>query len=847
MADTEQNLIIDYLTKIHQQLNTLERISTEIEQSNNKHRLIAGNIRSAKAGVASELNTDFADVSSSRYIRDDNRIIISAPEIIIGDVDKNGNLLSSAGSSRVVLRSNQVSLEGVSKDDGTIGTVSTRAPKIHQIAVDPGIDGKENYRRSTSEVLSVAKGIELKSEVDKFCVIRDVNEPVSKGLHLLSDTNINLSSMAGYKAKNAKLDVRLDNLEKEIAKVKQQITDVKGSIDNLLTKITEHSNDDVYRFSGPDRFDVPLSYAQIDAANRKLESYLIALLKYFDRYFKLYSQLYELKRISCYFVEKVSQASIDEHQQGDNYFENIPTHSHINITAPSIVLRTEDGDGNFRKDGHIRLRTKKLEASGRARVGETQEDNSEMNIRFDKMSLDTSSKTTVDNGTKYSYKANGSIRLRSQKILMESIDYDRKKGERKKENKELSASGSIVMDAHKVKIGSHLNGKNEGSVSINAKKVDITSFVDVEGKRSVVPGSHLKLLSERIEMGRETAKSESNEEIKLFPEEIIIAAKQGVYVKTGLFQTQILKDLTDTKNGENLLLFKPEAGFNIVSKNPAKIFVDGLLKTEFAKDNVTISPALEAKTSIKTPSITADNMEVGKHFKSPSTEEGVSIKSAPPSSTKVTFSPEDDQLTEEVIELKLSDARKKANELWEEYWEQVKVVMDAEKVAQEKLMVIDKKRTSKLEIETELDRINTRIEKATKRVNDLQADSKAAEVEMVKLVKIRDSFLNKKGVIKSAKSGDRYEYYDHLYGIQNQRRLNKSGDAKALIIVLEKLKKEAEVLEKMLKTAENDYDTAVKESSNAIKDMNKKKKEEEKRRKEADKAEKKAKEEDGKY
>ncbi|WP_455624858.1 hypothetical protein [Parabacteroides sp.] len=844
MADTEQNLIIDYLTKIHQQLDMLERISTEIEQSNNKHRLIAGNIRRGKMEVASELNTDVVDVSSSRYIRDENRIIISAPEIIIGDVDKNGNLLSSAGSSRVVLRSNQVNLEGVSKDDGAVGIVSTRAPKIHQIAVDPGIDGKENYRTSTSEVLSVAKGIELRSEANRFCVIRDVNEPVSKGLHLLSTTDINLSSIAEYKAENAKLNERLDNLENEIKEIEEQIREVKVPIDKLMQKITDHANSEIYQLTAPERFSMPFSYARVDDANRKLESYLIALLKYFNRYSKLYSQLFELKRISCYFVEKVLRFSINE-QQGDYHFENIPTHSHINIKAPSIALRTEDGDGNFRQDGHIRLRTKKLEAFGRAhaRASETSENNSEISIRFDKLLVDTSSKTTAEDGTKYSYKANGSIKLRSQKILMESVDYDRKRGERKRENEVLNASGSIEMNAHKVKMGSRLNEKNEGSVSIDAKKVNITSFVDVDGKRSVVPGSHLKLLSEQIKMGRETYKTESNEEIKLFPEEITIAAKKGVYVQTGLFQTQILKDLTDTQNGENLLLFKPEAGFNIVSKDPAKIYVDSQLKAEFTKDNVTVTPALEAKTSIKTPSITTDNMEVGKHFKSPSTEEGVAIKSAPPSSTKVAFSPEEDQLTEEIIELKLSDARIKANELWEKYWEQVKVVMSAEKEVEQKLMKAERKRTSKLEIEIELDRVKNRVIKGEQREQELLLGAKKAEEEMVKYAKKRDKDFKKHKDTQT----EEYKRYDTQFGIYKNLNSNKKGEADSKHIELENLKKEEALLKEMLKTAEEAYDEANKEVENATKALKKERKEEEKRSKEADEAEKKAKEEEGKY
>lgn len=235
-------------------------------------------------------------------------------------------------------------------------------------------------------------------------------------------------------------------------------------------------------------------------------------------------------------------------------------------------------------------------------------------------------------------------------------------------------------------------------------------------------------------------------------------------------------------------------------------------------------------------------MEVGKHFKSPSTEEGVSIKSAPPSSTKVSFSPEDGQLKEEVIELKLSDARKKANELWEKYWEQVKAVMDAEKVLQEKLMVADKMRAAKLEIEVELGRVNTHIEKLTKRVNELQTDVEKAKKEMIALAKIRDTFIG-----KSVKSQNQFQYYEHLYGLQHQKHDNKDGDSKTLIAEIEKLKEDAAALKERLKAAEKDYKAADKERLEASKTLEKAKKEEGKQLKEANKAELKAKEEEGKY
>ena len=92
----------------------------------------------------------FSRLDSGNIIRDDRRIVLSAPEIIIGDVDKSGTLTGEMGT--VIVRGHHVALEGA----GESGSVVTRAPLIEQKAVNPGIDGRENVVGGTSQIVSQA-------------------------------------------------------------------------------------------------------------------------------------------------------------------------------------------------------------------------------------------------------------------------------------------------------------------------------------------------------------------------------------------------------------------------------------------------------------------------------------------------------------------------------------------------------------------------------------------------------------------------------------------------------------------------------------------------------------------
>ena len=78
-------------------------------------------IRKQKAEIQ-QLKVDIInEVARGKFIRDNERIVLSAPEIVIGNVDASGMLYGEGGS--IIIRGQNLGLEGV----GEYGNVKTRA------------------------------------------------------------------------------------------------------------------------------------------------------------------------------------------------------------------------------------------------------------------------------------------------------------------------------------------------------------------------------------------------------------------------------------------------------------------------------------------------------------------------------------------------------------------------------------------------------------------------------------------------------------------------------------------------------------------------------------------------
>ena len=151
-----QSSVSKDLESIHQQKEEVQQMKTEI----------------------------FEKLDSGLYHRDENRIIISAPEIILGNVTRSGELMGEEG--RVVVKGSEVSLEGV----GEAGTIISRAPSIRQLAVNPGIDGLEEVVCDTSEIVSHASDIVIQSD-DATDAFSQIPASAGKGgIRIQANTNL---------------------------------------------------------------------------------------------------------------------------------------------------------------------------------------------------------------------------------------------------------------------------------------------------------------------------------------------------------------------------------------------------------------------------------------------------------------------------------------------------------------------------------------------------------------------------------------------------------------------------------------------------------------------------------
>ena len=124
-------------------LSALQNLQSSVSKDLSEIRKQKAEIQQLKADILNE-------VARGKFIRDDERIVLSAPEIVIGNVDASGMLYGDSGT--IVIRGQKLGLQGV----GENGSVETCASLISQTAVDPGPDGIEQVVHSQSAIISQA-------------------------------------------------------------------------------------------------------------------------------------------------------------------------------------------------------------------------------------------------------------------------------------------------------------------------------------------------------------------------------------------------------------------------------------------------------------------------------------------------------------------------------------------------------------------------------------------------------------------------------------------------------------------------------------------------------------------
>ena len=598
-------------------------------------------------------------MEKGQYIRDDQRLILSAPEVIIGNLDPNG-LLYSGSASAVVIRGTEVSLQGV----GEGGEVDTRASSIRQTAEDPGIDGLEHVVTGMSQVVSQARNIIIQSD-DAEGAFSAVTEPVAgSGVRIHADHSIEIGALATAESREKRLDDLISTYQDRKSELKTQVSDHKSSFKDLVKEIEKLLDDKADLLK--DDNDARSNYLDINEIDEQTERLSGALADAMFSYSQTLSMLSEVNRqIDCFTKEK------NAIKKGDEFKKN-STGTSVAIASENISIASLDGennirdnegagigllgnevniisaetDGKLKEKGQVRIQAKtvevttagadKVEYDEKEHIVKTAEHTAEGNIIMTSKNITLESidyevkekklqeKALTENGrisvraktvevstensanvevddtgqlTKANYTAEGDLIVRSKTVTIESVDYDLENGEKKE--KALTAEGKVYVRAEKTDLSAtDTEGKATGSISMNAKAVNVKSMdVDKDSKAdsALAAGSTMVLVSEKMFVGAKT-KDIKSKKVQMVSEEV------------GAFADKTLEIQQD----DGKALVQLEGGNASIGGSKTQVYGD-----------TTINANTEIKGEVKAPKATIDSIQAKSEFKSPNITDGM--------------------------------------------------------------------------------------------------------------------------------------------------------------------------------------------------------------------------------
>ena len=607
-------------------------------------------IRKCKADIQQMRNEIQREKQGNYFVRDAQRIILSAPEIILGNVDPDGVLYDGA-ASKIVLRGTDVDLEA----SGNGGRVETRAASIRQIAEDPGSDGHEHVVGVLSEVVSQARQIVIQSD-DATGAFSALPSSGGSGVCIHTDSQIEISATQTAESREKQLENRIKELETRKSQLKEQAADHKESFGDLIKEIEElmQKREELVK----DDNAIRTKYNEMEEANAELELVTESLGEEARSYSAILAMLSETNRLLKCFKDEKSKI-----KKGDDFKKNA-TGCAVSILGERIGLASVDGEGNLRdtdgsgiamtanrvsiaaieadgklkEKGQVRIQAKNVEVTTAGTADATYDKgeltkatyeaegdftlksknitiesvdyevadkkrkekqltaDSKIKLRAKTIEVSTESSANVevdDEGklTKANYQAEGDIIVRSKTLTVASTDNDLENDETKE--KALTAGGTITIRAEKMDLAAtDTEGKATGSVSINAKNVSLKSMdTDKESHddKALAAGGTMLIVSETMNVGAKS-KDMKSKKVETMSEEISVAADKTLEYSQG-----------DGKASVKL--------------------ADGKATVEASKTQIGCDT--EVKGEVKAPKATIDKVQVNQSFKSPNITDGM--------------------------------------------------------------------------------------------------------------------------------------------------------------------------------------------------------------------------------
>ena len=555
-------------------------------------------IRLHKAEVQQMKEEIYSTLNSGYYLRDDQRIVISAPEVIIGNVDRDGTLKPDAGSV-VVLRGNAVKLDGV----GIGGSVHTRASSIRQTAIDPGLDGMEAVVQPLSEIVSQARQVVLEANQSQGSFSQTPFPSGDGGVRIHADGSLVVEASQSTTFRKKQLEDSIKALENEIKAADKEVSDGIKAFGDLAKGIKDIRDGQEDRLS--DIANVRTNMSSLLDFESQMQSLAPALYNSFAHCAVALGRLAEAnRRLNCLKAEKDALPS-----EGD--FKKKPNGATVSVVGERIDLVSRDGDGNLRDNPEAGVGVLAnsisfqavdaqgaLQKEGKLAVNAKTVEFSTQNaseIQFEKDGQQKSGK----------YEAQGDFVVKSKNVCFEALDQEFK--DQKLEETALTKESSFTVRTEKVDFSvTDTEGKATGSIGLNAKEVAVRSMnVDKEKRTDdkLSEGSAMLLLSEKMFVGAKK-KDIKSKKVQLVSEE------------AGLFADKTL----EVQQGEAKAVLQLADGKAALSGSETQVF-----------GKTTLNAQTEVKDELKAPKATIEHVEAKSSFKSSNISDGIPVP--PPPST----------------------------------------------------------------------------------------------------------------------------------------------------------------------------------------------------------------------
>lgn len=564
----------------------LESFQKNVEKDLEEIRKCKSEVQQMKVDILDQMN-------QGQYIQDESRIILSAPEIIIGNVDKSGVL---KGPSRVTVRANNIQLEGVGLGADIGGSITNRASSIRNIAEDPGCDGMEKVVHPTSEIVSQAKCIVLQGERADGIFPSPAGSGIP-GIQLNTDAYIELNALRPCEFQKEQLSSLEKGLKERVSDYKSQSNEAKQKVNSLMKKMNDLLDGETLNETA---ISTRLNFMDIEELHNEFNSLSSALYYALTDYFSSLSLWAESNRqLDC-----VKEQASDVDKLKSKY-KDAPTGTHIIMRSENLHVLSMDGDGNLRTnpESGVQVTAKYVDVNTQAYDGSLMED-SQIKLTAKSVEISTANTKYKDEKKEEAQiPTEGDVRIVSKNILMESVDYELK--DKKVQETALTKEGTINIRAEKVNVtATDTEGKATGKIAVNAKAVEMKSMdIDKEKgtDKSLTAGSTMFLLSEKIFAGSKDSKTKSK-------------------------QVQIASDSVGVF-GDTTVELQQGDGKGVVQLNGGNAAVSG--------GNLDLygTTTLQGKTTFKADVAMGDldvkNIKIQTSFKSPYTSEGVAVPGAP--------------------------------------------------------------------------------------------------------------------------------------------------------------------------------------------------------------------------